>query len=73
MVEARRSLERLESDLRVHIDAAVNVEGISVERVQMLATLDEDQVLAQLAAIERRNRDLGVLRGPVALELRGCE
>ena len=47
------------------IDEAVNVEGLALERVEALTALDEDQVLAQLAAIERRDRGLeqGARRG----------
>ena len=65
LAEARRALERAESELRVAIDEAVNVEGLALERVGALAALDEDQVLAQLAAIERRDRGLeqGARRG----------
>jgi len=58
VTEARRALERAESELRVKLDEAVNVEGLALERVGELAALDEDQVLAQLAAIERRDREL---------------
>ena len=65
LAEARHALERAESELRVRIDEAVNVEGLALERVGALAALDEDQVLAQLAAIERRDRGLeqGARRG----------
>jgi len=61
LAEARRALERAESELRVKLDEAVNVEGLALERVGALAALDEDQVLAQLAEIERRDRKLAVL------------
>ena len=71
LAEARRALERAESELRVAIDEAVNVEGLALERVGALAALDEDQVLAQLAAIERRDRGLeqGARRGDPSLLL----
>jgi hypothetical protein len=71
LAEARRALERAESELRVRIDEAVNVEGLALERVEALTALDEDQVLAQLAAIERRDRGLeqGARRGDPSLLL----
>jgi len=72
LLEAKRALERAESELRLQVDEAVNVEGMPLERVVQLTPLDEQQVLAQLAALERRNRDLDALPGQVALELRGA-